>query len=44
MKLTKKQLTDAIRSYAKRHGYYARTVRAVSCLRYAAIKDFLARV
>lgn len=40
MKLTKKQLTQAIAKYARKHGFYARTVRAVSALRYAAIAAF----
>lgn len=39
MKLTRKQLSAAIKAYARKHGFYARTVRAVSSLRYAAIKE-----
>ena len=40
MKLTKKQLTQAVNRYARKHGYYARTVRTVSSLRYAAIQEY----
>lgn len=39
-KLTKKQITIAIQSYARHHGYYARTVRAVSSLFYAALAEY----
>lgn len=38
MKITHKQQTQAIAQYARKHGYYARTVRAVTSLRYEAIK------
>ena len=41
MKLTKKQLTQAIRAYARRHGFYARTVRTCTSLRYAAVKEYI---
>ena len=37
--MTRKQLTKAIQQYARRHGYYARTVRAVTALRIAAIRE-----
>ena len=37
--MTTKQLTQAIQKYARRHGYYARTVRAVTALRIAAIRE-----
>lgn len=36
-KLTRKELTQAVARYARRHGYYARTVRAVTVLFNAAI-------
>ena len=37
--LTRKQLTKAIQRYARKHGYYARTVRTVTVLRLAAIRE-----
>ena len=37
--MTRKQLTQAIQQYARRHGYYARTVRTVTSLRLAAIRE-----
>jgi hypothetical protein len=37
--MTRKQLTKAIQKYARKHGYYARTVRAVTALRIAAIRE-----
>ncbi len=37
--MTRKEMTKAIQKYARKHGYYARTVRAVSILRYAAIRE-----
>ncbi len=40
MKLTKSQMTQAIQQYARRHGYYARTVRAVTVLWLAAIREY----
>jgi hypothetical protein len=39
-KLTKTELTQAYTHYARRHGFYVRTVRAVSALRYAAITEW----
>ena len=39
-KLTRSELTKAIARYARRHNFYARTVRAVSVLRQAAIKEW----
>ena len=43
MKLTSKELTKAIASYARRHGYYARTVRGMTSLRLAAISEWVNR-
>lgn len=42
-RLGKKELTQAIARYARRHGYYARTVRAVSALHLAARLEWLER-
>jgi hypothetical protein len=39
-KLTSKEMTKAIAAYARTHGFYVRTVRTVSSLRYAAIDAF----
>ncbi len=41
MKLTRKELTAAIARYARKHGYFSRTVRAVSALRYAACREYM---
>ena len=41
--MSKKELTQAIRSYARKHGHYASTVRTVSALLYAAIAEWKAR-
>jgi len=42
-KLTKKEITKAIARYARRHGYYARTVREVDSLWKAAIAEYRAK-
>lgn len=39
MKLTRKELTKAIACYARKHGYYASTVRTVTVLFNAAIQE-----
>lgn len=39
-KLSKKQITKAVNRYARRYGYYARTVRTMSRLFYAAIAEY----
>lgn len=39
MKLTREELTQAIRTYARIHGYYQRTVREVYSLFLAAIRE-----
>lgn len=39
-KLTKTEMTQAVRRYARRHGHYVRTVRTMSVLRMAAIAEF----
>lgn len=41
-KLTSKELTAAIKMYARRNGYYARTVRIVTVLFNAAIAEYKA--
>ena len=43
-KLTRAELTAAIARSARRHGYYARTVREVSALRYRAIAEYRCEV
>ena len=43
MKLSRKEHTAAISRYARLRGYYARTVRAVSALRYEAIREWKER-
>lgn len=40
MKLSKSELTRAFDRYARRHGFYVRTVRAVTSLRQAAISEW----
>ena len=39
MKLTSKQRTKAITKYARRHGYFVTTVRNMTSLLLAAIKE-----
>ncbi len=39
-KLTKSQLTEAIRKFARKHGHYASTVRTMSDLFYRAIAEY----
>lgn len=41
-KLTQKELTKAVSRYARRHGHYVSTVRAMTVLRRAAIVEWLA--
>ena len=40
MKLTKKQMTQACQRYARKYGYYVRTVRDVTALKIAAITEY----
>ncbi len=40
MKLSNNQVTEAVTKYARKHGHYVRTVRTVSNLRYAAIREW----
>lgn len=40
--LTKKELTAACQRYARRHGYYTRTVRGMTVLLLAAIAEWRA--
>lgn len=39
-KLTNAERQEAFRGYARRHGYYVRTVRAVTSLRNAAFREY----
>lgn len=39
--MTKTNTTKAIARYARRHGFYARTVRAVTTLRECAVREWL---
>lgn len=39
-KLSKTELTKAIARFARKHGYYARTVRNMTSLRLAAINEW----
>ena len=41
MKLTAKERTQAIQQYARKHGFYARTVRHMTDLRYKAVAEWL---
>ncbi len=43
MKLTRKELTLACQRYARRHGYYTRTVRTMTRLFLAAIAEWKSR-
>lgn len=38
--LTRSEVTDAVRRYARKYGYYARTVRSMTSLRNAAMKEY----
>jgi len=40
MKLSRSDLTKAVQRYARKHGYYARTVRSMTRLRLAAILEW----
>lgn len=40
-KLTRKELTTAVKRYARKHGFYHRTVRNVTSLRRSAIAEWL---
>jgi hypothetical protein len=42
--LTKKERTKAFQRYARKHGFYTRTVRTMTSLRFAAIKEWLSNV
>ena len=43
MKLTSKERTHACRSYARRHGFSVRAVRAMTVLRREAIWEYVIR-
>jgi len=38
--MTKAQVTAAVTSFARRHGYYVRTVRTMTALKMAAIQEY----
>lgn len=40
-KLTRKEVTAAVKRYARKHGFYHRTVRTVTSLRRSAIAEWL---
>jgi hypothetical protein len=42
-KLTSRELTEAVQGFARRHGYYARTVRTMTSLMLAAIAEWRQR-
>lgn len=42
-RLRKRELTQAIARYARRHGFFARTVRAVSSIKFEAIREWQER-
>lgn len=44
MKLTKKQISAAVQKSARKYGYSASTIRAVSVLFYRAIAEFKERL
>lgn len=41
MRLSSVQRTKAFQRYARKHGYYVRTVRHMTCLKQEAIKEYL---
>jgi hypothetical protein len=41
--MPKKELSRAIQRFARRHGYFARTVRSMTSLRLAAMAEWRAR-
>jgi hypothetical protein len=43
-KLTKKELTQAVQASARKHGYYASTVRTCTRLLLRAIEEYRAKV
>jgi hypothetical protein len=43
-KLTKLELTKAYTRYARSHGFYVRTVRDVTDLKYRAIREFRSKL
>lgn len=42
-RLTKRELTKAVAAYCRKHGHFARTVRTMTVLRYAAVREFCER-
>lgn len=40
-KLTRKEITAAVKRYARKHGFYHRTVRSITSLRRSAIAEWL---
>jgi hypothetical protein len=43
VRLTRAEWTEAVRGFARRHGYYARTVRGMTTLRLRAGAEYLER-
>lgn len=41
--LNRKEFTAAVQAYARRHGYYAATVRTMTALRLAAVAEYVGR-
>lgn len=41
--LNAKEFTAAVRAYARKHGHYADTVRTMTTLRQAAVREFIMR-
>lgn len=44
MRITKAQRTKAVARFARRYGYYARTVRNMTSLRYRAVYEYATEV
>ena len=42
-KLTRSELTAAVTAYARKHGWYVRTVRSMYYLKRKAIEDYKAK-
>lgn len=41
--MTKDEYTQAVTQFARKHGYYVRTVRVMTVLRLAAVKEWKER-
>lgn len=44
MKITKAQRTKAVARFARRYGFYARTVRNITALRYRAVWEYATEI